>query len=460
MTGVTEGMPDLRYAEYPGTISLDTVSTIRENLEKTTIDLIIKALTKPVVGREEEVAGAQESRDIVFTGALEEVNNFFFENRWTDGLAIMPPTIERVKEFLKYTDRSPNEAVAILRPGNIRVTPWNIAVNGVMAGCRPEYMPLLLAGVEAIGDPYYNLEQQGSTGGWNMFFVINGPIAKQLGFESTVGLVSRGPNTVFGRAMGLIRHNLAGLRPGEVYMGTFGYILPPVFAEHEELLYEMGWQPYHVDQRFDTNRCTVSAGGTANWGYQMYPATLEPERLAQVLAYDAVRSGCPWHSAQQIGTITMSERLVLTVFITPAVAKTFAESGWSKQDVKEAVWKNARFTLAEVDFEWSYGSHTGQRQTHKDLVESGILPEKYVEKGKLPAWFPKVVEGEDATIPVLSSPEQLAIFVCGDITRNKSMTFYTMYNPVPETNEVQLPANWDELMKELGYPPLARHISR
>jgi len=80
--------------------------------------------------------------------------------------------------------------------------------------------------------------------------VINGPLAKQVGIENSVGLVSRGANTAIGRAMGLIRHNLAGHRPGEVYMGTFGYILPPVFAENEEWLQEIGWTPHHVKRGF------------------------------------------------------------------------------------------------------------------------------------------------------------------------------------------------------------------
>lgn len=436
-------MPDLRHAEYPGTISLDSAATINKYFKEKTLNLIIEALTKPIE-KKEVPAGAAKDREIVFKGALKQVNDFFFSNWWTDGLAIIPPTIERIKEFLKYTPLSPDKEVAVLHPSSVRVTPWNIAVNGVMAGCRPEHMPVLIAGVEAIGEPIYNLEQLGSTGGWNMFFVVNGPIAKRLGIQHGIGLVSRGANTVIGRAMGLIRHNLAGHRPGEVYMGTFGYILPPVFAENEELLYEIGWKPYHVDEGFDLGTSTVSVCGTAKWGYQMYPTASEPERLAQLLAYDVARAGSPNHSVGQ----QESPRLVFTIFITPGVAKTFAEGGYSKQDVKDAVWKNARYTLAEVDFESYYGAHEGQRETHRDYLKRGKLPERVVEKGKLPTWFPKVVEGEDATIPVAPGPKQLPIFVCGDPTRNKSMTFYTMYNTFV-TKPIKLPANWDKRVKDL-----------
>ena len=84
--------------------------------------------------------------------------------------------------------------------------------------------------------------------------------------------------------------------------------------------------------------------------------------------------------------------------------------GYSQQDVKEAVWRNARYTLAEVDFESYYGAHEGQRETHRDFLKRGKLPERVIENGKLPAWFPKVVEGEDATIPVAPAPKQLSHF--------------------------------------------------
>jgi hypothetical protein len=395
-----------------------------------------------------EKAGSSDeaaiTREIVCKGTLKEVNEYFSTNWWTDGLPIIPPTLEKVEEFLRYTPLPPDQEVAILKPSSVRVTPWNIAVNGVMAGCRPEHMPVLIAAVEAIGDPSYNLEQLGSTGGWNMFFVVNGPIVKQLGIEHGVGLVSRGANTVIGRAMGLIRHNLGGHRPGEVYMGTFGYILPPVFAENEELLQEIGWNPYHVDEGFDRETSTVSVCGTAKWGYQMYPTASEPERIAQILAYDVARAGSPNHSAGQQG----SPRLVFTIFLTPGVARVFAENGYSRKDAQAAVWKHARYTVAEVDFESYYGAHEGMRETHRDFLAKGKLPEGRIEKGKLPPWFPRVPEGEDATIPVAPGPKQLPIFVCGDPTRNKSMTFYTMYNTLV-TTPMKLPKNWDGMNKHL-----------
>jgi hypothetical protein len=211
------------------------------------------------------------------------------------------------------------------------------------------------------------------------------------------------------------------------------------------MLQEIGWNPHHVNEGFDRETSTVSVCGTAKWGYQMYPTASEPERIAQVLAYDVARAGSPNHSVGQ----QESPRLVFTIFMTPGVARVFAANGYSRKDVQKAVWNNARYTLAEVDFESYYGAHEGMRETHRDFLKKGKLPEGVIEKGKLPAWFPKVAEGEDATIPAAPGPEQLPIFVCGDPTRNKSMTFYTMYNTLV-TKPIKLPKNWDELIKHLG----------
>ena len=101
--------------------------------------------------------------DIIFEGTLDEVQEHFQEKLWTEGLPIVPPTIDRVESFLRFTDRSPDEVIGPLLPENREATVWNVAVNGVMAGCRPEYMPVLVAIVEAIADPEFRIMDGGST---------------------------------------------------------------------------------------------------------------------------------------------------------------------------------------------------------------------------------------------------------------------------------------------------------
>lgn len=131
-------------------------------------------------------------RDVVFAGTLDDIDEFFYQSVWTDGLPIAHQTVERGERFLRFTDRSPDELLGILLPENRQATVWNVAVNGVMAGCRPEYTPILVAIVECIADPAYRMEDAGSTPGWEPLVIVNGPIVKQLDFNSEVGAMRRG----------------------------------------------------------------------------------------------------------------------------------------------------------------------------------------------------------------------------------------------------------------------------
>src|SRR5262249_16216911 len=131
-------------------------------------------------------------RDIVFKGTYEEVQDFFDERMWADGLPVAPPTIKRVEEFLKFTDRAPEEVLGIVQPDFREATIWNVAVNGVMAGCRPEYMPVLIAVTEAMIDPKFFVEDAGSTPGWEPLIILNGPIIKELDFNYGGGVMRIG----------------------------------------------------------------------------------------------------------------------------------------------------------------------------------------------------------------------------------------------------------------------------
>lgn len=364
---------------------------------------------------------ADNPKDIVFKGTLEEVNRVFYEKGWTDGLAIIPPSIEKVEEFLKYTDLSPDEEIGILPQAKLQATPWNIAVNGVMAGCRPEHMPILIAVVEAISAPVYNLEQIGTTAAINPFLIINGPIIKQLGIEYGVGLTSCGPNPVIGRFFGLIMRNIAGFKPGLTRMGTFGYFLPFVLAEDEDAIYEMSWEPYHVEHGFTKNASTVTALGSYSWGFQAFPQGTDAEAsILPVLSNELRRRVHPRLS------MNFQDRSIATMLLTPPTAETIAKAGYSKKDLAEWLWKNTRITVREQN-KWLQ-HYLGYGPTVHSMVEAGEVPQRFDV-------------GLDETIPILLSPDLINIVVCGDRTRNKAMGLWTTYLK-PSIKEIKLPANW------------------
>ncbi len=356
----------------------------------------------------------------VFRGTLDEVNQFFQDRGWTDELPIMPPTAEKVEQFLKYTDRSPDEEIAILPPASLRATPRNIAVNGVMAGCRPEHMPLLIAAAEAIGEPDFQLINLGSTGGKTPWLLVNGPIVKELGIEFGVAARSRGPNPAIGRALGLMLCNIAGFRPGETLMGTWGYYLPFVLAEDEDACQEIGWEPYHVEKGLSRHTSTVTARTTAYWGSQGYPNGSEAEPILKV--------ACRHQERMVVSHLSLgfASRNMVAMLISPPTAKVIARAGYSKRDVAKYLWENTRITGRQANIDLQ--SCTGAIPTLHSLVMDG----------RLPSWFDV---GPDETVPLFPSADLIDVVVCGDAHKDKIMTLWCNYNR-PVTKEIGLPAGW------------------
>ncbi|HET7597804.1 MAG TPA: hypothetical protein VFK15_12805, partial [Burkholderiales bacterium] len=230
-----EGMTDLRIAEYPGAVGVHPEALVVKNVTEVLFDRIVDGLTRPVRTAERDASASSRDADAFeCEGTFEEINERFREREWTDQLPIVPPTRERVEAFLRGTRRSPDDTIAVLPQANLRATPRNISANAVMAGCRPDAMPLLIAAVEAIADNTYNLNNIGSTWGVLPFLLVNGPAIERMGVESGAHLISKGENPALGRALGLIIRNIAGYKLGRNYMGTFGYPLCFTLAENEK----------------------------------------------------------------------------------------------------------------------------------------------------------------------------------------------------------------------------------
>ncbi|HWI15813.1 MAG TPA: UGSC family (seleno)protein, partial [Burkholderiales bacterium] len=209
------GMPNIPVARVPGHTGVQSKGELRENILNVTLERIIDNLTQqPAAAMTSDEPGA---RDVIFTGDFDAVNRYFYEHELSDGLPIVPPTREKIEAFLRYTDRKPDDVIGILLPDSRAATVWSVAVNGVMAGCRPEYMPVLVALVEAMADPYYGVEHSGNTPGGETLILLNGPIIKELGFNYEQGVMRDGymPNTSVGRFWRLYLRNVAGFLPGK-----------------------------------------------------------------------------------------------------------------------------------------------------------------------------------------------------------------------------------------------------
>ena len=431
LTGKSGGVEDLNIAEYPGPLGIHDPAQITQNIESDLIGKIVTGLTRGS-GEAAAALAKRDPKDIVFAGTPAEVRQYFDAQEWSDGLPIVAPTAERVERFLKFTDRAPDEAVAVLQSANLQATPWNIAVNAVMAGCRAEHMPLILAAVEALGDERCSLNNIGSSSGIFPFVLVNGPIVDELGIQSGAQLVSRPPNPAIGRAIGLIVRNIAGFRPGSSYMGTFGYPLAVALAERAE---ESPWEPFHVEQGFDRNANTVTVGVTNNWGSSPAPYDRAGQTGAQIalelLAREITKKTRLYNFP---GRGPHAETVMVTLLLSPPVARSLAAAGYSKQDVKQHLYENTRMSLREFDWISRFTSISGI--TARERVDEGVFPREFAG-------------APDDLVRILSSPDILHIVVCGDPHRNRLMVMEGGHTQ-PTTKPIAMPRNWERLLKESG----------
>jgi hypothetical protein len=429
LTGKAGGVADLRIAEYPGPLGMHDAAQIESNIGPAFIERIVNALTGADANAGAgENTGERDPGEIVFSGTAEEVTRHFNAQEWSDGLPVIPPTIARVEAFLQYTDLSPGEQIAVLPSANLRATPWNIAVNAVMAGCLPAHMPLMIAAVEALGEERCSLNNIGSSSGIFPYVLVSGPIVEELGIQRGPQLVSRGPNPAIGRAIGLIIRNIAGFRPGASYMGTFGYPLAVTLAEQAE----SPWEPFHVEHGFAPDASTVTIGVTNNWGSSPSPYATADQSGArtalELLCREIVKKTRLFHFPARGPD---AEKLMITLLLSPPVANSLAEAGYSKADVKRFIHEHATMRLEEYDWVLKYTAT--MRTTARKQVEAGLLP-------------PEFAGAPGDKVRVLSSPDLLHIVVCGDPHRNRVMVMEGGHTQ-PTTRLIRLPANWAELLR-------------
>ena len=424
---------DLRVATYPGVISTHERPTIARNIEDVLVDQIVRQLTDVGTSHEESIAAAEPAdRDVVFTGTFEQVNEHFLANQWSDGLPIVPPTIEKVEAFLRYTDRSADEVLGILHPSLAAATVWNVAVNGVMAGCRPEYMPVLLAIVEVMADPEYGLKHGGSTPGWEAMIIVNGPIREALGMEDGQGAQRPGnqANTSIGRFYRLFARNVPRFLPGSTDMATFGQMFRGVVAENERACSEMGWEPLHVTRGFKPDESVVTITSVRTASDPFTTAGETAERHLDYIVDWVKRMIEPYQSSR--GYIE-SHVLVLT----PVIASLLARAGYSKQDVANYLVKHAVVPARYYEWSMMQADHHPPDTTLAGLVAKGALPQEW-----------RLSDDPDRLVPLMLPQTRWLIVVAGDPLRNRSCIYRQNFKQGYATSkQVRLPENWNTLQK-------------
>jgi hypothetical protein len=430
------GIPHLPVAEYPGTIPTDTpevrLAKSREAVAPTVIDLLLKSdgQADRDAEAEREAPGAATAepepapRSIVFSGTLDQVDDFFYERLWTDGLPVVPPTLERVDEFLRHTHRGPEEVLGVLAPDYREATVWSVAVNGVMAGCLPEYLPILIATVEAIADPGFRIQDGGSTPGWEPLVIVSGPVVQRFGFNTETGLmrVGRRANTSIGRFLRLFMRNVAGLRPGTTDKGSIGTTFNVALAEDDAATANVGWPPLRVERGFTLEDDVVTVQSVYAISPPVYSGGTASDHL-DALGYILGATGGHWISAGL--EFRQFHPLLL---LGPSVARVLAEAGLSKDDVRQELYARAKVEAHWVD-RWAVPSGVASSERLTKLIERGDAPPDFAEN-----------DDPHRLVPALLGPEWTNIVVAGDPGRNQSR-FYIQNHAQgsPQSRRVELP---------------------
>src|SRR5215510_13339564 len=296
---------------------------------------------------------------------------FCFQQGWTDGLPVVPPTPERVGAMLEAARLAPQQQVAFITNRAVSITAEKVATNAVMAGCKPEYMAVVLAAVEGIADPAWSYHGPGtSTGGAAVLMIVNGPIARELDINCGDNLFGPGwrANLTIGRALRLVMRNVCGSMPGLLDRGTLGHPdkLSYVIAENEG---ESPWTPLHVERGFrpDQSAVTVVASDGPHQIYNQLSGTAEGVLTTMA---DSMRiSG-------NMGQPTYC------VVLAGEHMRTIAASGWTKREIRAFL------------FEHTQNSHAHLKRTGR--MAGAIQP------------------GDETTLrPIVAAPEDMLVVAAG-----------------------------------------------
>ncbi len=248
-----------------------------------------------------------------------------FARGWTDGLPVVPPTPERVYRMLRGTDRAPTELVAKIAPDHVDCTVEKVAINAVMAGCLPEYLPVVLTAVEAACDPVFNWHGLAATTYFSgPVVMVNGPIAEKLGMNSGINALGQGnrANMTIGRALNLTLRNVGGARPGEIDRATLGNPgkLSFCFAENEE---QSPWPSLAQSRGIAVGDSAVTLFAGEGPRGLIDQLSREPESLSTSFAMTLKTVAHP--------KLILGFDAVLVV--SPEHARVFKEAGWSRSDL-------------------------------------------------------------------------------------------------------------------------------
>ncbi len=329
------------------------------------------------------------SRRVSVDASFDAIQDYYEQQGWTDGLPVVPATDELVRRMLLPYGQAPSTGLGVVQPRNAEVTLEKVAINAVMAGCKPEHFPVVVAAVQAALKPDFNLASvQATTGGAAPAVIVNGPVAGELGINGDSGCFGPGyrANAAIGRALRLFVRNVAGLVPGEMDKATLA--LPArytfCFAENEA---RSPWEPRHVELGLAASDSMVTLMGVRGMYTIMESTSPTGIQVLRTLVGSLRTIG--FSNYYQTGTGAQ-----MALVLCPEHAAEIHASGLSKQDVREYVFQNARMPLHRL----------------KDIAHYG--------NRNWPGWIDET--DPETMVPIVRSAEDVVVIVAGGDGRHSA----------------------------------------
>jgi hypothetical protein len=398
------------------------------------VDQVVFGLTRWKPRAYPEKGSASPGKSTVagrdFEEAVSRMNFLFLRNAWGDGLPIQPPTRERVDWILRGTDFPRGRVIGKIFPRGGIATVEVLAINLAMAGGRPEYLPLLIAAVQAMTLPdYQHGAMNATTCSVYPVLIVNGPIGKEIRLNSGYGCLGPDPRHPaggsLGRALRFLLMNVGGAIPGTGTMAIYGgpaRYTNVVFAEDEEGL-APGWKPLHEERGFPRGSNTVTvmdAGGTSNINIiGKLQAPMERSILNTLEGY-AGYMRIP--SQNSLFSMSFSDGVGGLLLIPRGVVQEMSRLGWTKEKVRNFLWERSKIPDSP-QLRWEI----------ENRVKTGETPSEWVQ-------YP---------FPICRKPEGIVIVVAGGEQSGHSYWMQTGHGGyVAKTVAIQLPAAWEDLLRK------------
>ncbi len=372
----------LKYPDLPLLIAPHPFGALKRDKVLATAEQCLADLMKLLSGETAGTASVAQADTgpalVSVEDDVDAVNRLYRDKQWTDGLPIVPPTPERVNKMLTGTTRKREEVVALVAPGFGAATVERIAINAVMAGCDPACMPVLIAAIDAVSSPEFNLQGiQATTNPVAVWLLVNGPVVQELEMNYGPNCLGQGnwANATLGRALHLVLLNVGRALPGEMDRATHGQPGKYLFccAENEA---DNPWEPLNAERGLagQSTVTVIGAEGTTNMNTHSKVADdmlrVVAETMKRPAGNDYRTGGEPW------------------IIFSPEHAEVLKSAGLSKAEVKKRLWEASKMPARMF---------TRRDYEHSVLARKPIL-------GDI---------GPDTLLPVCNTPGMLGIIVAG-----------------------------------------------